>query len=123
MSPELSAVQSGNPKDRVGARKPSVHLIPAAAEIAESIVMALGAKKYGPFNWRREKVRASIYVAAARRHEAATALAGTEARRRNCVDAHDSIASEERETLLGSRDPHVERPHVRRSSTLHCEYG
>jgi len=57
-----------NPKDQVGAKKPPVHLIPAAAEIAESLVMALGARKYGPYNWRRTKVRASIYVAAARRH-------------------------------------------------------
>jgi hypothetical protein len=57
-----------NPKDRLGERKPPLHLIPAAAEIAESVVMALGARKYGQFNWRRTKVRASVYVAAARRH-------------------------------------------------------
>jgi len=57
-----------NPKDRIGAQKTPLHLIPAAAEIAEAQVMALGAKKYGPFNWRSADVRASIYVAAARRH-------------------------------------------------------
>lgn len=57
-----------NPKDRVGANKPPLHLIPPAAEITESMVMALGAKKYGAFNWRETKVRASVYVAAARRH-------------------------------------------------------
>ena len=57
-----------NPKDVVGERKPPLHLIPAAAEVAESVVMGLGAKKYGPFNWRRTKVKASVYVAAARRH-------------------------------------------------------
>lgn len=57
-----------NPKDRVGANKPPLHLIPATAEITESMVMALGAKKYGPYNWRETKVRASVYVAAARRH-------------------------------------------------------
>jgi hypothetical protein len=49
-------------------RKAPLHLIPPAAEVLESIVMALGAKKYGPFNWRQSNVKASIYVAAARRH-------------------------------------------------------
>ncbi|MEX0716614.1 MAG: dATP/dGTP diphosphohydrolase domain-containing protein [Planctomycetaceae bacterium] len=57
-----------NPKDRIGARKPPLHLVPPAAEIAESLVMALGAQKYGPFNWRSARVKASVYVAAARRH-------------------------------------------------------
>lgn len=64
----FSNFDAANPKDSIGARKPPVHLIPAAAEITESVVMALGAKKYGPYNWRSAKVRASIYVAAARRH-------------------------------------------------------
>lgn len=57
-----------NPKDRIGAHKPPLHLIPPAAEILEAVVMGLGAKKYGPFNWRTTNVKASIYVAAARRH-------------------------------------------------------
>ena len=57
-----------NPKDRVGVRKPPLHLIPPAAEILESTVMALGAKKYGAFNWRKSNIKASVYVAAARRH-------------------------------------------------------
>ncbi len=57
-----------NPKDQIGSRKPPIHLIPPAAEIAESVVMALGAEKYGAANWRSTKVRASVYVAAARRH-------------------------------------------------------
>ncbi len=57
-----------NPKDVVGAKKPPLHLIPSAAEITESLAMAYGAKKYGPFNWRWKRIRASIYIAAARRH-------------------------------------------------------
>ena len=57
-----------NPKDRLGARKPPLQLIPPAAELLESSVMALGARKYGPFNWRSTNVKASVYVAAARRH-------------------------------------------------------
>lgn len=57
-----------NPKDRVGAGKPPLHLIPPAAEILESIVMGLGARKYGEYNWRSSKVRTTIYIAAAKRH-------------------------------------------------------
>jgi len=58
-----------NPKDRVGQTKPPLHLIPPAAEIAEAVVMGLGAKKYGgPYNWRTSHVRATVYVAAAKRH-------------------------------------------------------
>ncbi len=64
----LSLPVGENPKDRAGARKPPLHLIPPAAEITESLVMALGAEKYGAFNWRSANIRASIYVAAARRH-------------------------------------------------------
>lgn len=57
-----------NPKDRVGQTKPPLHLIPPSAEILESVVMGLGAKKYGSFNWRSTKIRSTVYIAAARRH-------------------------------------------------------
>lgn len=57
-----------NPKDRIGATKPPLHLIPPAAEILEAVVMGLGAAKYGPFNWRTANVKATIYIAAAKRH-------------------------------------------------------
>ena len=57
-----------NPKDRVGASKPPLHLIPPAAEIAEAVVMGLGASKYGPYNWRSANVKATVYISAARRH-------------------------------------------------------
>ena len=59
---------SENPKDRIGATKPPLHLIPPAAEILEAVVMGLGAAKYGPFNWRTANVKATIYIAAAKRH-------------------------------------------------------
>lgn len=57
-----------NPKDLIGVKKLRLDLIPAAAERAEAHVLALGAQKYGEWNWRQNKVNASIYVAAARRH-------------------------------------------------------
>lgn len=36
--------------------------------IIESMVMALGEKKYGPFNWRKAPIRATVYISAAMRH-------------------------------------------------------
>ena len=57
-----------NPKDRIGATKPPLHLIPPAAEILEAVVMGLGASKYGAYNWRQTHIRATVYVAAAKRH-------------------------------------------------------
>ena len=66
---DIERLQDVNPKDRIGATKPPLHLIPSGAEIPESRVFALGAQKYGgAFNWRTSPVRASIYIAAARRH-------------------------------------------------------
>ncbi len=58
-----------NPKDRVGSRKPALALVPSSANILESIVLSLGAEKYGgAFNWRTHPIRGSIYVSAAMRH-------------------------------------------------------
>ncbi len=58
----------GNPKTRAGAMKPSFHAIPPAALMALGMVMALGEKKYGLFNWREFPVTASTYLDAAERH-------------------------------------------------------
>ncbi|MGD9713101.1 MAG: dATP/dGTP diphosphohydrolase domain-containing protein [Thermomicrobiales bacterium] len=68
--PEAQGIDAAleNPKDRIGVTKPPLHLIPPAAEIAEAVVMGLGAAKYGAYNWRSAKVKATIYVAAAKRH-------------------------------------------------------
>jgi len=57
-----------NPKDRASANKPPLHLIPPSAEILEAVVMRLGACKYGPYNWRTAPIRATVYIAAAKRH-------------------------------------------------------
>lgn len=57
-----------NPKDLIGATKPPLNLVPPALGLHVSMVMALGARKYGPFNWREKKVKHSIYLAAALRH-------------------------------------------------------
>jgi hypothetical protein len=57
-----------NPKDRLGAKKVNLNLVPASSIIYQALAMEDGAVKYGPFNWRENKVIASIYVAAAMRH-------------------------------------------------------
>lgn len=57
-----------NPKDLIGTKKPPLNLFPPAALIHGSLAMGNGAVKYGPYNWRKNNVIASIYVAAAMRH-------------------------------------------------------
>lgn len=57
-----------NPKDLLGMKKPPLELCPAVLEIITAMVMKLGAKKYGPYNWRDNKVRRTVYLAAAKRH-------------------------------------------------------
>lgn len=66
--PRPDMPEGANLKDRIGRSKPPLHLIPPAAEILEAIVMGLGARKYQPYNWRSSKVRATVYLAAAKRH-------------------------------------------------------
>lgn len=60
--------KSSNPKRAYGVRKPSAQFIPPVAIIEESAVMALGAAKYGAFNWQDEPVDATTYYSAAIRH-------------------------------------------------------
>lgn len=57
-----------NPKDLLGSKKVSLNLVPASSLIYQALAMEDGARKYGPYNWRENKVIASIYVAAALRH-------------------------------------------------------
>lgn len=57
-----------NPKDVLGVKKVQLNLVPASSIIYQALAMEDGAKKYGPYNWRENKVIASIYVAAAMRH-------------------------------------------------------
>lgn len=57
-----------NPKTAHGIKKTPLHLIPPSALIAEAEVFGLGARKYGPYNWRENSVSSSVYQAAALRH-------------------------------------------------------
>jgi Domain of unknown function (DUF5664) len=59
---------SSNPKRAFGVKKPSAQFIPPVAIIEEAAVMALGAAKYGAFNWQDDPVDATTYYSAAIRH-------------------------------------------------------
>ena len=66
--PGTPAEDETNPKDRLGIKKVQLNLVPASSIIYQALAMEDGAAKYGPYNWRDKKVKASIYVAACLRH-------------------------------------------------------
>lgn len=68
MQEAAKSLASADPKGQAGAAKPPLGLIPPEAMRQAAIVHGLGAKKYGPWNWRRTKVQASTYINAALRH-------------------------------------------------------
>ncbi len=57
-----------NPKDAIGAKKAPLRLVPPALLIETAAVMKHGAEKYGPYNWREQPVKLSIYIEAILRH-------------------------------------------------------
>jgi hypothetical protein len=57
-----------NPKKAAGAMKPGVGVISPVAFITEAFACELGARKYGPYNWRDKPVDATTYYDAAIRH-------------------------------------------------------
>jgi hypothetical protein len=72
---EGKAVATGltDPKGEAGKLKCPLHLLPPVALSQTAWVMALGAAKYGPWNWRNSKVEAMTYVGAILRHMSAWA--------------------------------------------------
>jgi len=57
-----------NPKDALGIGRAPLQLVPETLAIYASLAFLEGALKYGQFNWRRSGVRASVYIAAMKRH-------------------------------------------------------
>lgn len=58
-----------NPKSQYGIKKaPTLSVIPASAILVLGQVMALGASKYGRFNYREKNVAATVYIDAMMRH-------------------------------------------------------
>lgn len=57
-----------NPKDLQGSKKAPLSLVPSSVLIHLANAFKEGAEKYGAYNWRTKKVKASIYIDAAMRH-------------------------------------------------------
>jgi hypothetical protein len=57
-----------NPKDILGVKKVPISKVPPSSIIYQALAMKDGANKYGPYNWRENKVIASIYIDACFRH-------------------------------------------------------
>ena len=68
VTPPTSQALGSNPKDILGVKKIDTTKIPAVALAWEALAMMDGAGKYDPYNWRVNKVIATIYVAACKRH-------------------------------------------------------
>jgi hypothetical protein len=64
----MSDTKQTNPKDQVGVKKLSMHLVPSAVNILASLAFTEGALKYGKYNWRVAGVRYSVYLDAIHRH-------------------------------------------------------
>ena len=61
-------LQDNNPKTRAGSLKEPLRHIPSNVWLGDAAIHALGAQKYGPFNWRDETVSSSVYYESALRH-------------------------------------------------------
>ena len=57
-----------NPKDLLGVKKAPLHLVPPALRLLAAPAMAIGAERYGPYNWREKPVKLSVYLSALQRH-------------------------------------------------------
>jgi hypothetical protein len=68
MAPEGALMDEANPKDLLGVKKAPLGLVPRALRISAAPAMLLGARKYGPYNWREKAVRLSVYLEAIDRH-------------------------------------------------------
>lgn len=65
------AMKPTNPKDAIGSKKLSMHLVPSVVLSYAALAFTEGALKYGKYNWRAAGVRSSIYLDAIYRHLAA----------------------------------------------------
>lgn len=68
-----TTADDANPKDALGIKKAPLRFVPWALRILAAPAMALGAHKYGPFNWRTKPVKLTVYLEAIDRHLAAFA--------------------------------------------------
>ena len=64
----LATYPDNNPKTMIGASKVPLHLVPPSAKHYLAMALADGARKYGPYNWRKAPISISVYKAALERH-------------------------------------------------------
>ena len=66
--PAVPQSKDTNPKDAVGTRKVGISVLSFTVLLELALAIFEGARKYGKFNWRKDGVRASVYVDACFRH-------------------------------------------------------
>lgn len=64
----MTILKTNNPKDRIGVTKVPLTLLPPTPQAHTAMALLDGLLKYGRWNWRKEKVAASVYLDACRRH-------------------------------------------------------
>ena len=64
----MTAIDTSDPKQKYGAAKVPLQLVPPSASIAIAKGLAEGAEKYEPWNWRNQPVEAMTYFGAVKRH-------------------------------------------------------
>lgn len=65
----LSSTGNGiNPKDKIGATKIDMTLLPVSAKLEWAKAQQFGSEIYGAYNWRVEPVQIRTYLSAAQRH-------------------------------------------------------
>lgn len=57
-----------NPKDKIGKTKLAIGLLPSTGVLWGAAACADGAKKYGAYNWRPDKITYTVYLDAMLRH-------------------------------------------------------
>lgn len=66
--PRVMAPESKNPKNVAAKDRVKIALFPSAGLIHGTHAIMDGAAKYGPYNWRDEKIALMEYASAAQRH-------------------------------------------------------
>jgi hypothetical protein len=64
----VAQTKDTNPKDAIGDKKAPLHLCSPIAMLHWALAQFAGLLKYGAWNWRPSGVRASVYIAAIKRH-------------------------------------------------------
>lgn len=64
----MNFIDSTDPKGLAGAAKCQLQLVPPVLSAETAKALALGAQKYGPWNWRENRVEIMTYLGAMKRH-------------------------------------------------------